>query len=60
MNTYYLTSKDYINLTNVSFLSEAPTNIVQEVLNIQGFKTTLTELMTELIDRGYETLNNKK
>ena len=60
MNTYYLTSKDYTNLINVSFLSEAPTNIVQEVLNIQGFKTTLTELMTELIDRGYETLNNKK
>ena len=48
MNLYYLTNQDYTNLKDVSFVSDAPTEKVQEVLKLQGFKTTLKFLIDEL------------
>ena len=60
MNLYYLTNQDYTNLKDVSFVSDAPTEKVQEVLKLQGFKTTLKFLIDELNKLGFVTKNNKK
>lgn len=59
-NLYYLTNQDYTNLKDVSFVSAAPTEKVQEVLKIQGLKTTLKLLIEELNNLGFLTTNNFK
>jgi len=60
MNTYLLTSPEYVNLHNVSFVSEAPTEVLQETLKDKGFKITLNQLLEELIFKGYGSENRKK
>ncbi len=60
MTAYYLTNMDYTNLQNVSFTSEAPTEVVQEVLKDKGFGVTLNELMKAITEKGYPAENRKK
>jgi len=51
---------DYSNLQNVSFTSEAPTEVVQEILKDKGFGVTLNELMKAITEKGYPAENRKK
>jgi len=60
MNTYLLTSPEYVNLHNVSFVSEAPTEVLQETLKEKGFQVTLDDLLKELNTKGHKSENRKK
>jgi hypothetical protein len=59
MNLYILTSDEYKSLTDVSFLSEAPTEAMQKALKTIGTKATLPLLMGELKRQGYKSNTNK-
>jgi hypothetical protein len=56
-NLYYLTSTDYVNLTKVSFISQAPTKEVQTALAELGVLTTLTALLAHLNGLGYKSFS---
>lgn len=58
-NLYILTNKDYTNLTNVSFCSEAPIEVVQKVLN-NNFTMALNTLLKELNKLGYVSEDRSK
>jgi hypothetical protein len=60
MNLYILTSDEYKQLTDVSFFSDAPTEVLQKALKTIGTKATLPLLMGELKRQGYKSKTNKK
>lgn len=57
---HILTSDEYKQLENVSFLSEAPVETLQKSLKKVGTKANLNSLMGELKNNGYNSKTNKK
>jgi uncharacterized protein (UPF0297 family) len=60
MKLWLLTNNEYTNLQDVSFLSDATVEAVQEVLKEKGFKTTLNQLFEGLKEKGFNCENRKK